>query len=271
MENAKAGRGKLCFEKVGEKTVATEAFSKSPLKLLTPKNTGSASWVYSSNFGGGFVGGDSIDIGVHVKKGAEALLLSQASTKVYRSKKVCHQSICGHIEENATFYSLPDPVVCFAGANFHQTQKFYLEENSALATLDTLHCGREHSGERWAFDRYKNEIQIFRKGKRIFFESMLLDSTAGDLKKRHSRFNALSLLVMTGPLFKIHSEEIMNSLNHSSPIPKEDFVISASMLGTEGIVIRMASVETEILADALKEALSFLPQRLGDDPWARKW
>lgn len=265
------GKGNLCFEKMGTKTVVTEAFAKSPLKFLTPKNIGNAAWVYSSNFGGGYVGGDAIEIRLHVRPGAEAVFLSQASTKVYRSERGCLQSITGDIGEGAVLFSLPDPVVCFAGAKFHQKQKFKMEEGSSLLLLDTLHCGREHAGERWAFDSYRNEIEILKNGKKIFLESMLLNSDAGDLAKRHSRFNAISLLIMVGPAFKQPAEAILNYLIDKSPKPNEDLVISASKLNEDGTVIRMASISTEILAEAIKEALHFLPERLGDDPWARKW
>jgi urease accessory protein len=266
-----AGVGSLSFQKIGTKTVVTDAFAKSPLKFLTPKNSGIASWVYSSNFGGGFVGGDAIEIGLQVGPRAEVVFLSQASTKVYRSENGCLQSITGEIGEDAVLFSIPDPVVCFAGAKFHQKQNFKLEPSSSLMLLDTLHCGREHAGERWAFDNYRNEIVVMRNGKKIFLESMLLNSDAGDLVKRHSRFNAISLLIMVGPAFKGPSEAILNYLMDKAPKANDDLVISASKLKEDGIVIRMASISTEILDEAIKEALHFLPERLGDNPWARKW
>lgn len=271
MEQTVAGRGFLSFEKIGEQTVVTEAFSKSPLKILTPRNKGKSSWAYSSNFGGGFVGGDSIDINIDVLPGAKAVFMSQASTKVYGSEDECRQVIKAHVGAGGVLYSIPDPVVCFSGAKFYQSQTFTIEENASLLMIDTLHCGRNHSGERWAFDSYKNEIHILKKNKKVFVESLLLDKTCGDLKMRQSRFNALSLLFMMGPAFKINMNEIHDSISDQSLKSQDDFVFSASPLEDDGLVIRMAAVSTETMSEALREILSFLPQHLGDDPWARKW
>jgi urease accessory protein len=271
MQEALAGRGFLRFEKVAGKNSLTEVFAKSPLKLLTPNNGGRTPWVYSSSFGGGFVGGDAVDLRIQVLREAEAVLMSQASTKVFRSIKPSHQFIEAHLEEGGVLYSIPDPVVCFADAKFCQKQKFHLQEGASLLVTDTLHCGREHSGERWRFESYGSEIQIFRGGKRIFLESLLLNSTPGPLVKRFSKFNALSLILMTGPAFKVPTEKILEMLKVLSPGAQEDFVISASRLGLDGVVLRMAAVSTEVLAAAQKEILAFLPEHLGDDPWARKW
>src|SRR4051812_49132245 len=106
MKNATAGRGILKFEKISGKTVVTESFSKSPLKILAPKNHGSASWVYFSNFGGGYVGGDAIDIDINVEPHAHAVFLSQASTKVYGSKNESRQTVRGKVARDAILFSL---------------------------------------------------------------------------------------------------------------------------------------------------------------------
>jgi urease accessory protein len=175
------------------------------------------------------------------------------------------------VGKGAVFYSLPDPVVCFAGARFSQRQDIQLEEDASLILLDSLHSGREHSGERWVFDRYQNEIHVSRGGKKIFFESQLLDPVIGDLKKRQSRFNAYSLLLIIGKAFVNEVAGILNVIQSRPLEANEDFVCAASPVGTDGVIVRMVSVSTESMAVATRELLYFLPKKLGDDPWARKW
>lgn len=266
-----AGIGRLCFERIDKRTVVSQAYSKSPLKILTPKNNGPSAWAYSSNFGGGFVGGDSIDIKVKVKAEAQAVLLSQASTKVYGSEKLSQLSITAEVEEGAILYSLPDPLVCFKQSQFFQKQFIQLKFNSSLLLLDTLHSGREYSGERWSFNSYRNLIEVWQEKKMIFFENLLLSSFIGDLVKRQGHFNALSLILMIGPAFKDEAQKVLDVLTHHPVLANNTIVMSASRIQENGIIIRLASVSTEILAIAIKELLSFVPQRLGDDPWARKW
>lgn len=271
MENALPGRGLLKFEKLGDKTLVVDSFSKGPLKILTPKNNGKAAWVYSSNFGGGFVGGDSVDIEMNLAPGAEVAFLSQASTKVYGSEDECRQTIKARVEKDAALFCLPDPVVCFAGAKFNQQQVFHIDTGASLIVLDTLHCGREHSGERWVFDSYKNRISVFHGEKRTFFESLLLEGDIGPLTERHSHYNGFSLLLMTGPLFKGNITTILSSLQGRVPAKRQDFIFSVSPLGEEGLVMRMAAVAPEALSAAILELLDFIPSHLGDDPWVRKW
>ncbi|MFL5785514.1 MAG: urease accessory protein UreD [Bacteriovoracaceae bacterium] len=270
MERSAAGKGVVRFEKRGSRTVATETYSRSPLKFLSPGNAGHSAWVYSSNFGGGFIGGDAIDVDVEVMPESFGVLLTQASTKVYGSTEECKQTLHARVKKNAVFCSLPDPVVCFARSKFRQHQRIDLEEGSSLILVDALHCGREHSGERWAFDSYVNEIHLYREGKRTLLESQFIHPLMGEVSKRNFRFNAMAFIVLSGPHFEKNAEEI-GDLIQSRPINAgEPFICSVSRF-RDGILVRTAAVEMESLAEATRELLYFLPEALGDDPWARKW
>src|SRR5687768_4572798 len=79
------GRGRLRVVRAGGRSVVTRAYATSPLRLLTPANHGSAAWIYTSSYGGGFVDGDRVELDVEVAEGAAAFVSTQAATKVYRS------------------------------------------------------------------------------------------------------------------------------------------------------------------------------------------
>ena len=266
-----AGSGRLDFEKVGQLTVVRTAFARSPLRLLNPRNRGHASWVYMSSLGGGLVGGDSLDLRIHVRPGAEAVLLSQSSTKVYRSSLESSQSIEARVEQDAVLISIPDPTVCFVGIPVKQTQKFDLESGASLLMLDTFHCGRQASGERWLFDRFRNRIEVRRKGHPVFMESLLLDERAGKISERISRFNVFSLILMLGPRFEEDGKLLLSSQSDQPIGSRVDLIVTASPLSTEGVMVRIAGVSTEEVSKALRRFLHFVPEKLGDNPWARKW
>ena len=48
----------------------------------THASSNNCKWIYPITFGGGLVGGDRIDMNIHVKRGCCALLTGQESTKV---------------------------------------------------------------------------------------------------------------------------------------------------------------------------------------------
>ena len=147
-------------------TVLARSYAKNPLKLLATRGIGPVSWVYAATYGGGIVGGDAIALNVHVEHDARAVLTTQASTKVYRSLRPASQHLNAAIEDDALLVVAPDPVVCFEGADFSQVQEFDLAPRASLVLIDWITSGRHATGERWAFRRYSNRIDVRRGGRR---------------------------------------------------------------------------------------------------------
>jgi urease accessory protein len=85
-----------------------------------PRNHGNASWVFLANLGGGLVDGDRLELQIEAGRETTALIGTQASTKVYRSPHGCSQRIEVRVEDGAAIAIVPDPVVCFTGANYPQ-------------------------------------------------------------------------------------------------------------------------------------------------------
>ncbi|KAK7496753.1 hypothetical protein BaRGS_00011962 [Batillaria attramentaria] len=95
-------------------------------------------------FGGGLVGGDIIDLEIHLGNHCAALLTSQESTKVYRCQNGAEsqQNVTYTLSGSSFLAILPDPVVCFADARFRQTQRVYMPHSGSLVLLDWLTAGR---------------------------------------------------------------------------------------------------------------------------------
>ena len=270
-----AGRGELDFEKVRNRTILRRAYAKAPLRLMTPQNYGDAAWVYTSNYGGGLVDGDQIDLRLRVRSHAKAVLLTQSSTKVYRSNHLnpqgSSQTLNCQVESDASLVVMPDPLVCFAGSKFLQCQEFQLQDRASLLLVDTVSSGRHASGERWLFDRLKNQIRVYRGQKPLFIESLLLDSKIGDIAARMGRFNAHSVCVLFGPDFSEFGKAIVASLENKPNGRRSELVCAANSIGSDGFILRMAAVSLEELETRLRDALHFLPDYLGDSPWARRF
>ena len=67
-------------------------------------------------------------------------------------------------------------MVCFAGADFAQTQRYDLHADASLVLVDWMTSGRHASGERWAFSRYESRFDITRDGpQRIFSTRFVLE------------------------------------------------------------------------------------------------
>lgn len=265
------GSGVLAFENIRGRTVPTRVFARSPLRFLAPQNHGNYAWTYISSFGGGMVDGDVIDLELRVNAGAHALLMSQSATKVYRSPKGTSQVIHGSIGPDAVFAHLPDPVICFRGARFHQRQHYELSEGASILIVDAMTSGRHRNGERWQFSRFQSELRVERNGQTLFFDSMLLDPAQGPIVDRIGRFDSLATLLMLGPAFSDHATTVLSVIEELPLRRKADLAISAQPHSAGGLVARLASRSTEDLVEALKQLLHFVPDLFGDNPWARKY
>ena len=186
------GTAHLEFTRAGSDTVVTRAFATSPAKLIATHGRGAACWVYMATLGGGFVGGDDIRMTADVGSGARALLTTQASTKIYRSARRSKQRITASVEDCALLAVVPDPVVCYAGADFAQTQRYDLRGSASLVLVDWLTSGRHASGERWVFSRYESRIHITRDGRPVVADAVVLEPALGPVAERMDRFDVFS-------------------------------------------------------------------------------
>jgi urease accessory protein len=257
-------------------SAVTRAYAESPLKWLTPGNSGNAAWVFAASYGGGLVGGDHLALDVRVDAGAAALLSTQASTKVYRSPTGASTSVAAHVGERALLVSLPDPVVCFAGSDYRQTQAFDLDPSGGLVVLDWMASGRRGSGERWAFDGYASTTSLRIGGRLAIHDAVRLDRADGDLAVRAGRFDVMALLVVAGDRLAPDAAGVMATVAALPIERRAGVVVSAGPLpglaaAPPGCVVRLAGSHVEDVRRVVRGLLDFVPGLLGDDPWARKW
>ena len=268
---SRAGSAHLTFTRTGSATVLTRAFAASPAKMFATNGRGTTCWVYTATLGGGLVGGDEIRLRADVTAGARALLTTQASTKVYRSRRPSYQSLNVTVEADALLAVVPDPVVCFADAHFTQSQRYDLHSRASLVMVDWITSGRHASGERWAFSRYESRFDIRRCSQRIFLDAVVLERNIDAVVERMGRFDVLLTAVITGPLVASAAAHIVGGLSQSSINRQSDLVTSASRLRDGGALLRMAGTSVEQVGRALRAHFAFLGPLTGDDLWSRKW
>jgi urease accessory protein len=266
----RSGRGRVVFERAGARTVLAAVRAESPLRLLTPRNHGRAAWVIAASFGGGLVDGDAVRIEVDVGRGAAGLLGTQASTKVYRCPTATsRQEMRARVGDGGLLVSIPDPVACFAGARYAQIVDVALAPAASLVLIDAFTAGRTARGERWDFLRYAARTTVTRAGAPLFEDAIVLDPAHGDLRPRMGRFEAFATIALFGP----EAAALRDAALEASPLPRRGaaLVQSASPIGADGAVVRVAGASAEAVTIAVRAQLAGLAELLGDDPFARKW
>ena len=248
----------------------TRSYATSPAKAIATRGRGETCWVCLATLGGGLVGGDEIALTADVDVNARALVTTQASTKVYRSMRRASQTISARVADGALLAVVPDPVVCFAGADFTQVQRYELDEDATLVMLDWFTSGRHASGERWAFHRYESRFRVTRGGRGIFLDAVVLDANLDTVADRMTRYDAFVTALVTGPLVSAAVTSLLGSVNETSTNDAE-LLVSIVKLRDGGAMIRMAGTSLERIIQAVRSRLAFLTPLVGDDVWSRKW
>ena len=260
---------RLSFVRSGPRTVVEAAFATSPLRLLTPRNHGRGAWAYTSTLGGGLVGGDAVRLRVDVGPGAAAVLASQGQNRVYRSAGGCSSELVADVADGALLAVLPDPTVCFAGASYDQRTEVRLAPGASAIVVDVLASGRAARGERWGFRRYSGELSVRVGDRLVAQERLLLDPAHGPLAARLGRFDALCTLLLAGDALVEERAAIARRIESIPLAARASRIEQSNDLGG-ALLLRIATVSVEDAMRAVRDHLHFLPDLLGDDPWARR-
>lgn len=269
-----AGRGQATLERVASRTRITRSRAAAPLKLLCPMRSGSAAWLYATTFGGGLVAGDAIDLHLTVGEGAVAVLTTQASTKVYHHQDGlgASQRLTAHIAADAMLVIVPDPLVCFENAMYHQHQRVHVDPSGTLVLLDWFTAGRIAFGERWDFVRYASRNELVMQGRTVAMDALLLDPEDGLLTDlaRMGSFDCMATVLLAGPRLDGWCDRLVEQVQALPVEPDHPLVIAASRTPW-GALLRLAGHTTALVAQELKARLSFLGDLVGSSPWDRKW
>jgi urease accessory protein len=270
----RSGGAKLQVAQIDRASTVTRAWATDPMKLLTPQPRGESVWAYTSSFGGGMVAGDATRLEIDIQSDARCYMSTQASTKIYRNPAglPCSHEVVAAIGANALLVFAPDPVQLFAESQYQQKQVFHLHATGNLVLLDWMSSGRAARGERWAFDKYFSRNEIFREGRRVLLDGLLLEPGHGALagRFRGDRMDCYATCVILGPGLSAPANGILTSCNREPLTRRAPLIFAAGPLA-DGALLRVGGRSVAEVAFWIYQQLAFVSELLGDDPWARKW
>jgi len=108
-------------------------------------------------------------------------------------------------------------------------------------------------------------------GRLALLESLALRAADGELASRFGRFDILALLVVVGEPLRREAAVIAASLGDGPPARRAEQLVAMAPLGEAGCVVRIAGRSVERVGRTVRKLLDFVPSRIGDDPWRRRW
>jgi urease accessory protein UreH len=211
-----------------------------PLKLITPSQPSEhkSVLVFLLSYGGGLVGGDSVNLSIDVQSGSKLSIATQGHTKIFKSATpdvVTRQALQVRIAADAALCLLPDPVQPFEGSVCEQTQVFKLAQGASLCLLDWVTQGRAARGENWSFVRWRGRNEVWSTNDDGDARERLLvrDTVVLDSDQSHTKLESLretmhgngifGTLILRGPLMQSLGEFFLTEFSVLPRIGARDF------------------------------------------------
>ena len=167
-----------CDNTTKETTLAF-SYQDPPLRVVRAFQSASGgAMAHLHNVSGGLFGGDDLTLNVNVGKGAEAQLTTTGATRVYRrgtGVAITRQYSEFTVLEDALLEYVPDAIIPFAGANYHQHTSVRLSPNAGLFLWEILAPGREAGNEVFAFECVELWTEVAAQDEIVSIDRMKLE------------------------------------------------------------------------------------------------
>jgi urease accessory protein len=196
-------------------TRLTQVSHKAPMRLVpvwkSSVEQAGAAVCALSNYGGGMLQGDSVELHVNVKSNARLGVTTQGASRIYTQRvrnTACKVTLHARVDPNALLVWAPDPCALFRSSSFQQTQHFNIDPTSSVALIDWFSSGRYRNGEHWAFDQLTSRTCLTFEGEEMPFlqDAIHMDLHAYQQQQPHptedplgvSHFHAFASLILYG-------------------------------------------------------------------------
>jgi urease accessory protein len=241
------------------RTTLKRAFCTQPFKIanITEDKSQEELQLMLMSSSPGILDGDSNDIRIDVAEGCQLQLETQSYQRLFRMKKGASQTMVVQLEKGSSFQYLPHPVVPHQQSHFRSQTKIFLSGGCTLVWGEVISCGRKLNGEVFQFTSLHSITEIFRDGKLVVKENLLLKPDVMSLTsighlEGHSHQATLLYLSEEATIPALVNE--LSGLMNKQP----GIACGISALPVNGLVLRLLGHTAEQLFLLLKQAALIL-------------
>ena len=259
----------------GGRSVATHQYHRGALRVLRPHyldGSGQVCYVLV-NPGGAYLGADLYVIDVEVGDGAKLLLTTQSATKIYRTPgSFAEQRLRVRLREGAQLELAPDQLIAYREASYRQNTHITVHPTSSLVMSEVITPGWSPDGARFRYEelRLRTEIHVETDDTSglLALDNVLIRPPAYDVTGMvfMEGFSHLGSLIVVDP----RVDQALADELHTLTAGRDAYTgisLTATVLGTAGLVLRSLSNSTEELNSLLGDATTLLRQRwYGQEP-----
>lgn len=168
------------------KTVLEDVYFTAPFSVKSPfypRDKAGVMQLMPLAASAGLLDGDEQEIEIDIGRGCNVEILSQSFEKVFKAEGGGARRLCriNTGRDSRLVYS-PLPVIPHAGSRFGGKTVINIERGSRLFYSETIACGRQASGERFGFQRYASELEVYSGGSLIYREYNSFEPSGCDME-----------------------------------------------------------------------------------------
>lgn len=195
-------RLELEFEGIGARTVLARRRHIGPLVVQRPFYPEGAGicHVYLLHPPGGIVGGDDLELQLHCRAGAHALVTTPAATRFYRAGPHPQARLRQHLHVgDAALEWLPQKNIVFDGARAHASTSVHLHQDARFLGWEITCLGRPTNGETLHAGSLASDMRLYRGDAPVLIDRLRLAGNSPALQAPWGwgGMQALGTLVMT--------------------------------------------------------------------------
>jgi len=171
------GKIKLNYQFNQHKTELLSSFTQSPFKIqqsFYPEGEAICHNIILHT-AGGVVGGDILDQEIILNDHSQSLITTPAANKIYRSNgKIAQQNINIRLENQTILEYLPQEMIVFNGAKYHQSNIINLHQDSTFLMWEIIRFGRTARGEIFNQGYWQSNLEIWQESTPILIDHICL-------------------------------------------------------------------------------------------------
>lgn len=226
--------------------------------------------VTAINPGGGYLGGDRYVLGAELGGGTSLLLTTQSATRVYRTPQgPARSSQEFRLEAGARLESVPDALIAYQAASYHQDTEVWMHPTASLALAETVTHGWAPDGTPFRFDEVSLRTRVHVGGRLAVSDNLLLrPDQGGTARLMLGGHSHLATLLVVDPRADDDAvQRLREELGVVLPPASSGALLGITRLAVPGFVLRALTGSTQSAEAVLHRALDWMRREwLGQPP-----
>ncbi|MEZ2371184.1 urease accessory protein UreD [Arthrobacter sp. RCC_34] len=280
------GEVRLRLEARNGRSVVAGQFHSGALRMLRPLYPGDQAWspgqrtaeqgtaeqtgqlgqaeqvlVTAINPGGGYLGGDRYVLGAELGADTALLLTTQSATKVYRTPQgPARSSQEFRLEAGARLESVPDALIAYQAASYHQDTEVWMHPMASLALAETVTHGWAPDGTPFRFDEVSLRTRVHVGDRLAVSDNLLLrPDQGGTARLMLGGHSHLATLLVVDPRADDDAvQRLREELGVLLPPASSGALLGITRLAVPGFVLRALTGSTQSAEAVLHGALNWM-------------